>query len=135
MRRFTTYEKVEEHIPMLVKKDGRREPYSRDKLKKSITVATQKRSVDGSVIEHFIDYMEHQLQESGYNEVKTREIGEKVSDFLLVTDDVAYVRYTSVYKQFKSLDDFDREIKQMDGSKPVGKNETPPTPGRPNSKS
>ncbi|MDR2301952.1 MAG: transcriptional regulator NrdR [Deltaproteobacteria bacterium] len=116
-RRFTTYEKIEEHIPMLIKKDGRREPYSRVKLTKGITTATQKRPVPMAEIEHFIDQLERQLQETGYNEVKTSELGEKVSDFLRTTDDVAYVRFTSVYKRFKNLEDFDREIRQLDGDK------------------
>jgi transcriptional repressor NrdR len=116
-RRFTTYERIEEHIPMLIKKDGRREPYSRVKLTRGITMATQKRPVPMAEIEHFIDQLERQLQETGYNEVRTSELGEKVSDFLRTTDDVAYVRFTSVYRQFKSLEDFDREIRQLDVNK------------------
>jgi transcriptional repressor NrdR len=126
-RRFTTYETIEEHIPMLVKKDGRREPYSRAKLARGITMATQKRPGPVNVIENFLDYMEHQLQESGYNEVQTSEIGEKVSDFLRTTDEVAYVRFASVYKQFKNLEDFDREIRQLDGGK-AAKEEPPLAP-------
>jgi transcriptional repressor NrdR len=119
-KRFTTYEKVEVHIPMLIKRDGRREPYSREKLARSIYVATQKRPVPVNVIDNFLDYHEHQLQESGYQEVKTTEIGEKVSDFLRITDEVAYVRFASVYKEFKSLEDFQQEIRQLDENK-VGK--------------
>jgi transcriptional repressor NrdR len=119
-KRFTTYEKVEVHIPMLIKRDGRREPYSREKLARSIFVATQKRPVPVNVIDNFLDYHEHQLQESGYQEVKTTEIGEKVSDFLRITDEVAYVRFASVYKEFKSLEDFQQEIRQLDENK-VGK--------------
>jgi transcriptional repressor NrdR len=116
-RRFTTYEKIEEHIPMLIKKDGRREAYDRAKLTKSIMMAVQKRPVPVAEIEHFIDQLERQLQETGYNEVRTTELGEKVSDFLRTTDDVAYVRFTSVYRQFKNLEDFDREIRQLDFDK------------------
>jgi transcriptional repressor NrdR len=111
---------------MLIKKDGRREPYSRDKLAKSITVATQKRPVPIAEIEHFIDQLERQLQETSYNEIRTSELGEKVSDFLRTTDDVAYVRFTSVYRQFKNLDDFDREIRQLDGNKNAKEEPTPP---------
>jgi transcriptional repressor NrdR len=102
---------------MIVKKDGRRESYDRAKLTKSISKATQKRPVPSMVIENFVDYLEHQLQETGYQEVKSTEIGEKVSDFLRNTDEVAFVRFASVYKQFKSLEDFDREIKELDGVK------------------
>jgi transcriptional repressor NrdR len=132
-RRFTTYEKIEEHIPMLIKKDGRREPYSRVKLIKGITTATQKRPVPVSEIEHFIDHLERQLQETGLNEVKTSELGEKVSEFLKSTDEVAYVRFTSVYKQFKSLEDFDRTIRLLDDNK-SGKVETPPPDKAPRAK-
>jgi transcriptional repressor NrdR len=106
---------------MLIKKDGRREPYSRVKLSRAIRLATQKRLVPEADIINFIDHLERQIQENGYKEVNTSEIGEKVSDFLRDTDEVAYVRFTSVYKQFKSLEDFDREIRQFDvnkGSKP-----------------
>jgi transcriptional repressor NrdR len=113
-RRFTTYERADEHIPMLIKKDGRREPYSRAKLAKGITMAAQKRPIPVGDINNFIDQLERQLQETGYNEVKTSELGERVSDFLRCTDQVAYVRFTSVYKRFTNLEDFDREIRQLD---------------------
>jgi transcriptional repressor NrdR len=126
-RRFTTYEKIEEHIPVLVKKDGRREPYSRSKLAKSITTATQKRPVSTTDIETFIDLLERQLQETSYNEVSTSEIGEKVSDFLRTTDEVAYVRFTSVYKKFQRLDDFEREIRLLDSDKGSKPETTSPT--------
>jgi transcriptional repressor NrdR len=113
-KRFTTYEKTEEHIPMLIKKDGRREPYSRDKLSKGIMMAIQKRPVPMCEIESFLDTIERQLQECGLNEVNTTELGEKVVEFLRKTDPVAYVRFASVYRQFKSLEDFDREIRELD---------------------
>jgi transcriptional repressor NrdR len=111
---------------MLIKKDGRREPYSRVKLTKGITTATQKRSVPTAEIEHFIDQLERQLQETGYNEIKTSEIGEKVADFLRTTDEVAYVRFASVYKRFQNLDDFNKEIRQFD----EGKTATHEKPGK-----
>jgi transcriptional repressor NrdR len=89
-------------------------------LGRSIHIATQKRAVPINEIDNFLDYLEHQLQESGYQEIKTTEIGEKVSDFLRIKDEVAYVRFASVYKKFKSLEDFQQEIKQLDENK-VGK--------------
>jgi transcriptional repressor NrdR len=113
-RRFTTYEKIEEQAPMLIKRDGRREAYSREKLSKGIFVATQKRPVPVADIEAFIESLERHLQETGLNEIHTTEIGERVADFLKRVDPVAYVRFASVYRQFTSLDDFDREIRGLD---------------------
>jgi transcriptional repressor NrdR len=109
-RRFTTYEKVEDHIPMLIKRDGRREPYNREKLTRGIRTATQKRPVPVAEIEAFIDQLERQLQEGSYHEVHTHQIGERVEDFLKVIDPVAYVRFASVYRQFSSLQDFERQL-------------------------
>ncbi|MDR2455423.1 MAG: transcriptional regulator NrdR [Deltaproteobacteria bacterium] len=109
-RRFTTYEKVEDHIPMLIKRDGRREPYSREKLNRGIMTATQKRPVPIADIQAFIDRLERRLQESSYHEVHTTQIGEEVENFLKVADPVAYVRFASVYRQFKTLQDFERQL-------------------------
>jgi transcriptional repressor NrdR len=117
-KRFTTYEKVEDHIPMLIKKDGRREPYSRDKLSRGIITATQKRRVPVAEIEGFIDRLERQLQESSYHEVHTRDIGSQVEAFLKSIDPVAYVRFASVYRQFKTLEDFNREIQEFGFAQP-----------------
>ncbi|MDR1871092.1 MAG: transcriptional regulator NrdR [Deltaproteobacteria bacterium] len=112
-RRFTTYEKIEEQIPMLVKKDGRREAYNRDKLRRGIIMATQKRPVSIGEIDGFIEQIERQFQDGNYKEVNTSEIGERVVEFLRQTDPVAYVRFASVYRQFKSLEDFDRELREL----------------------
>jgi transcriptional repressor NrdR len=109
-RRFTTYEKVEDHIPMLIKRDGRREPYSREKLNRGIMTATQKRPVPVADIQAFIDQLERRLQESSYHEVHTTQIGEEVERFLKVADPVAYVRFASVYRQFNTLQDFERQL-------------------------
>ena len=113
-RRFTTYEKVEDHIPMLIKRDGRREPYSREKLTRGIVTATQKRPVPMADIELFIDQLERQLQESSYHEVYTLQIGERVEAFLKVADPVAYVRFASVYRQFSTLQDFEDQVRGFD---------------------
>jgi transcriptional repressor NrdR len=112
-RRFTTYEKVEEQIPMLVKKDGRREAYNREKIRRGIINATQKRPVSIEEIDSFVDQVERQFQDGGYKEIHTSEIGERVVEFLRQTDPVAYVRFASVYRQFKSLEDFDRELREL----------------------
>ncbi|MDR1577171.1 MAG: transcriptional regulator NrdR [Deltaproteobacteria bacterium] len=123
-RRFTTFEKVEEQIPMLVKKDGRREIYNREKLRKSLVVACQKRSVSVVEIDAFIDQFERQFQEGNYREIHTSEVGERVVEFLRLTDPVAYVRFASVYRQFKSLEDFNRELKELNVT--VDQNGPPP---------
>jgi transcriptional repressor NrdR len=110
--RFTTYERVEEQTPMLIKSDGRREAYIRAKLKKGIMMAAQKRPIATSTIDAFIDELERKLQEANYKEIPTREIGERVVDFLRKLDPVAYIRFASVYRNY-SLEDFEREAKGL----------------------
>ncbi|MDR1081014.1 MAG: transcriptional regulator NrdR [Deltaproteobacteria bacterium] len=110
--RFTTYERVEEQTPMLIKNDGRREAYNRSKLKKGIMMAAQKRPIAVSTIDAFIDELERKLQEANYKEIPTREIGERVVDFLKKLDPVAYIRFVSVYKNY-TLEDFEREVKGL----------------------
>ncbi|MDR1922119.1 MAG: transcriptional regulator NrdR [Candidatus Adiutrix sp.] len=112
-RRFTTYEKVEELTPLLIKKDGRREPFDRDKARSGILKATQKRPVSVELIDNFIDQLERQFHDANLKEIPAWEVGEKIIDFLKRTDPVAYVRFASVYRQFTTLDDFDRELKEL----------------------
>jgi transcriptional repressor NrdR len=109
--RFTTYEKVEEQTPILIKRDGRREIYNRDKLKRGIMTATQKRPVAMATIDSFIEEMERRLQDSNYKEISTSDLGDRVMEFLRQTDLVAYIRFASVYKNFSLPDDFEREAK------------------------
>jgi transcriptional repressor NrdR len=111
-RRFTTYEKVEEQTPMLIKNDGRREMYSREKLKKGILMATQKRPIAIATIDLFIEDLERKLQDCNYKEIPTAEIGERVVEFLRKLDPVAYIRFASVYRNY-SLEDFEREVKGL----------------------
>ena len=112
-RRFTTYEKVEEIHPVVIKKDGRREPFQRDKISEGIARACQKRPISVEVIEEFIDSLEQIFQDSGRKEISTTEIGEKVMAKLHEWDDVAYVRFASVYRQFKDPGDFVQELKEL----------------------
>lgn len=112
-RRFTTYEKVEEQIPFLIKKDGRREAFNRDKVRSGILRATEKRPVSVEVVDAFIEQLERQFQEANLKEIPAREVGEKIIQFLKDIDPVAYVRFASVYRQFTTLDDFDRELKDL----------------------
>jgi transcriptional repressor NrdR len=112
-RRFTTYEKLEEILPMVVKKDGRREPFSRDKIIAGIKNACQKRPVSMTMIDDFVDSLEVYFQELGKKEVESREIGEKVINSLKAWDEVAYVRFASVYRQFKDINEFMTELEDI----------------------
>jgi transcriptional repressor NrdR len=112
-RRFTTYEKVEEQIPLLIKKDGRREAFSREKIRAGILKATEKRPVSVELVDAFIEKLERQFQEANLKEIPAREVGERVIEFLKESDPVAYVRFASVYRQFTNLGDFDRELKEL----------------------
>lgn len=112
-RRFTTYEKVEEIHPVVIKKDGRREPFQREKISEGISRACQKRPISVEAIEEFIDSLEQSFQDSGRKEISTTEIGEKVMAKLHEWDDVAYVRFASVYRQFKDPGDFVQELKEL----------------------
>lgn len=112
-RRFTTYEQVEETLPLIIKKDGRREPYQRTKVAEGIKKACEKRPVSIDAIENFLDDLERELLESGQREVPSSFIGERVMAKLREWDDVAYVRFASVYRHFTDATDFMEEIRQL----------------------
>ena len=112
-RRFTTYEKLEDVLPMVVKKDGRREPFSREKITEGIKKACQKRPISMTKIEEFVDSLELYFQELGKKEVEGEEIGEKVINALKEWDGVAYVRFASVYRQFKDVSEFMEELEEV----------------------
>jgi len=109
-RRFTTYEKLEEVLPMVVKKDGRREPFSREKISVGMKKACQKRPISVTKIEEFVDSLEVYFQELGKKEIDCKEIGEKVINTLKEWDEVAYVRFASVYRQFRDINEFMTEL-------------------------
>lgn len=109
-RRFTTYEKLEEVLPMVIKKDGRREPFNRDKIISGIRKACQKRPVSVARVEEFVDQLEVYFQELGRKEVDSEEIGEQVITSLKDWDEVAYVRFASVYRQFRDINEFMSEL-------------------------
>ena len=123
-RRFTTYERVEEELPLVVKRDGRREPFDRQKILTGVLKACEKRPVSYAVIEEVVDSLESRFQASGEKEVSSVEIGERVMAELLKMDDVAYVRFASVYRQFKDISQFVEEIKTLISEPP----ERPPKP-------
>jgi transcriptional repressor NrdR len=112
-RRFTTYEHIEEIPVMIIKKDGRREVFSIDKLRSGIQKACQKRNISVNIIEEFLDELERDLRESGEKEIPSHKIGEKVMAKLSEIDDVAYVRFASVYREFKDVNDFVSELKSL----------------------
>jgi len=109
-RRFTTYEKLEEVLPMVIKKDGRREPFNREKIISGIRKACQKRAVSVSKVEEFVDQLELYFQELGKKEIDSEEIGERVITKLKDWDEVAYVRFASVYRQFRDINEFMAEL-------------------------
>jgi len=112
-RRFTTYEKLEEVLPMVIKKDGRREPFNREKIIGGIKKACQKRAVSITVIDEFVDSLELYFQELGKKEVDSKEVGEKVITNLREWDEVAYVRFASVYRQFRDINEFMTELEDI----------------------
>jgi transcriptional repressor NrdR len=112
-RRFTTYEQIEEIPIMIIKKDGRREVFSREKLRSGIQRACEKRNISMNVIEEFIDELERDLRETGEKEIPSNILGEKVMVMLHELDDVAYVRFASVYREFKDVNDFVSELKNL----------------------
>jgi transcriptional repressor NrdR len=109
-RRFTTYEKLEDVLPMVIKKDGRREPFNREKITEGIKKACQKRPVSITKIEDFVDSLEVYFQELGKKEIESKEVGERVINNLKEWDEVAYVRFASVYRQFKDINEFMAEL-------------------------
>ncbi|NIP48511.1 MAG: transcriptional repressor NrdR [Gammaproteobacteria bacterium] len=112
-RRFTTYERVEESLPLVIKKDGRRETFDRQKIISGIQRACEKRPVSIATIEKVVDQMELSLQESGEKEIAASRIGEAIMEALQSLDEVAYVRFASVYRQFRDINEFMSELKDI----------------------
>ena len=112
-KRFTTYESVELFPRQVVKRDGRREPYDRQKLLLGIVTACTKRPVNIDTIEAAVDRIEQRLEESGRVEVDSRWLGEQVMNELQEVDEVAYVRFASVYRQFKDVTEFMDELRGL----------------------
>lgn len=119
-RRFTTYERVEDILPLVVKKDGRREPFDRHKIIAGMQRACEKRPVSIATIEKIVDQMEMSFQESPEREIPASRVGEEVMHALHDLDEVAYVRFASVYRQFKDINEFMKELKDILGNQPVG---------------
>jgi transcriptional repressor NrdR len=112
-RRFTTYERIDAVMPMVVKKDGRREPFERDKVLAGLHKACEKRPVPADTIEEVATEVERNVQEAGTREVPSTVVGEAIMDRLKVLDDVAYVRFASVYKSFRDIDEFMKALESI----------------------
>lgn len=119
-RRFTTYERIEEILPAVVKKDGRREPFDRKKILEGLTRACQKRPVSAAQIEALIAAVERQVQELGEKEIPSRVVGEAVMARLRDLDPVAFVRFASVYRAFEDVGDFMSELEGLAAKKGRG---------------
>ena len=112
-RRFTTYERIDEIPYMVIKKDGRREPFDRQKLLAGLVKACEKRPVSMEHLERLVDELERELSQPFEREVPSRDVGERVMKRLHTLDPVAYVRFASVYREFKDVEQFMRELKDL----------------------
>ena len=112
-KRFTTYEHVEGQPLMIVKKDSRREPFDRQKLLAGLVKACEKRPVSMDDLEGLVNELERELSQQFEREVPSREVGERVMKKLHALDPVAYVRFASVYREFKDVEQFMRELKEL----------------------
>lgn len=109
-RRYTTYERVEQVLPYVIKKDGRREPFDRMKILDGLRRACEKRPVSSEELQKLVDRIEREMVETGSKEVSSAEVGEKTMERLRDIDQVAYVRFASVYRSFKDIHEFMDEL-------------------------
>ncbi len=131
--RFTTYEQIEQSTLSVVKRDGRREEFSREKLFRGVVKACEKRPVSIDVLDKAIDDIMNELQSDGVREVPSATIGTKVMTLLRQIDPVAYVRYASVYRKFTAVEEFIDEIQSMENAvaaRPAHQIELFPSPAR-----
>ena len=112
-KRFTTYERLEENLPAVIKKDGRREPFDRNKILMGIRKACEKRPISVDTIETVGESVVRWVQEQASPEVESARLGQKVMEELHKLDEVAYVRFASVYRSFKDINEFMDELKDM----------------------
>lgn len=112
-KRFTTYEKVEELPILVIKRDGRRERFDREKLRKGVVLPCEKTMVTSEQIEKLIDEVEVDLKEKDTTEIESKEIGSLVAKKLKKLDKIAYIRFAAVFKRFVDLEDFESELKKL----------------------
>ena len=113
--RFTTFERVQLRELVVIKRNGRRVPFDRDKLMRSVQISLRKRPVDQDRLERVVNGIVRRLESSGENEIPTTHIGEAVMENLRTLDDVAYVRFASVYKNFREPKDFEQALAELSG--------------------
>ena len=109
-RRYTTYERIEESMPLVIKADGRREPFDRNKIEHGVHAAVAKRRVSSEQIQELALAVEKEIGELGLSEIASRDVGERVLPKLKAIDEVAYVRFASIYRDFTDVDSFTREV-------------------------
>ncbi len=112
-KRFTTYERIEIVPLTIIKKDGRREDFDRNKIRLGIMRACEKRPINQERIEKTVDEIENELRNMDSVEIKSKIIGDMVSEKLRSLDEVAYIRFASVYKKFKDIESFEKELKEL----------------------
>lgn len=113
LKRFTTYERVEQLPIIVIKRDGRRERFDRDKLKRGILKSCEKTTVSLDQIEKLVDEVENELKQEEKTEVESQKIGNSVAKKLKKIDKVAYIRFASVFRRFVDLEDFEKELKKL----------------------
>jgi transcriptional repressor NrdR len=128
-RRFTTYERIDEILPLVVKKDGRREPFDRAKILSGLKKACSKRPVPLERLEKSVDHIERLLEESGQKEIPSTRIGDAVMNELRELDDVAYVRFASVYRSFRDAAELMNELRAFIATREEGGGEGPTVSG------
>ncbi|TDI85219.1 MAG: transcriptional repressor NrdR [Caldithrix sp.] len=116
-RRFTTKENVEESPIMVVKSDGRREVYDQEKLKRSLQIACTKRPISTSTLDEIVTKIENELRDKSHDEIQSREVGELIINYLRELDEVAYVRFASVYRNFQAKEEFLSELEELKNPK------------------
>jgi len=109
-RRFTTYERIEESMPLVIKRDGRREPFDRAKIEHGLLAAVAKRPVSRDQVSDLALEVEREIAELGVSEIASRDVGERVLPRLRTLDQVAYVRFASIYRDFRDLEGFEKEL-------------------------
>lgn len=119
-RRFTTYEYIEITPIYVVKKDGRREKFDRNKIKNGVMKALEKRTVPHEKVDEMIESIEDKIRRTGKEEIESNEIGEYVMDALKETDHVAYIRFASVYRSFADIESFEEEIRNLAKQNVIG---------------
>lgn len=120
-RRYTTYERIEESMPLVVKSDGRREPFDRTKIERGLQAAVAKRKVSRQQITALALQVEREVGELGVSEIAARDIGERVLPRLKNVDQVAYVRFASIYRDFRDLEGFAKEVEALRNEEDTGK--------------